>query len=214
MMKKAILFCCICCHLQGAAQAFINEIKKFQQQDSIALPPKKSILFIGSSTFTNWKNVQTYFPNTTIINRGFGGSTLLDVIYYHQQVVSPYHPKKVIVYCGENDIAYSDTVSTAVVLQRFITLFNTIRKQYKKIPIVYVGIKPSAARWKMHEKFLAANQAIQQFLATQKNTMYVNVWQAMLTNNYPTPEIFTKDSLHMNAKGYAIWQQLLQPYIN
>ena len=32
-------------------------------------------------------------------------------------------------------------------------------------------------------------------------------------NGEPIPEIFLEDSLHMNAKGYAIWQKEIQPYL-
>src|SRR3954467_1256176 len=60
--------------------AFKKDILKFKQQDSISFPPKNAILFVGSSSFTKWQDVQSYFPGYTIINRGFGGSTLLDVI--------------------------------------------------------------------------------------------------------------------------------------
>jgi lysophospholipase L1-like esterase len=27
----------------------------------------------------------------------------------------------------------------------------------------------------------------------------------------PRPELFTSDMLHMNAKGYAIWQKVIRP---
>ena len=56
-----------------AAAPFANEIAWFKKQDSIKAPPQKPILFIGSSSFTNWKDVQDYFPGYPILNRGFGG---------------------------------------------------------------------------------------------------------------------------------------------
>ena len=42
---------------------------------------------------------------------GFGGSTLVDVIRYSYHVILPYHPKQVVIYCGENDLAYAETVT-------------------------------------------------------------------------------------------------------
>jgi lysophospholipase L1-like esterase len=29
----------------------------------------------------------------------------------------------------------------------------------------------------------------------------------------PKKELFVEDNLHMNAKGYAIWQKLIQPIL-
>src|SRR5262245_50060214 len=79
---------------------FWNDIQNFKKQDSVSFPPKNAILFIGSSSFTNWKDVQNYFPGYTIINRGFGGSTLLDQIRYFNDIVFLYEPKQIVIYCG------------------------------------------------------------------------------------------------------------------
>ena len=75
---------------------FYDEIQAFKKQDKTKPPPQHAILFVGSSSFNFWKDVQSYFPNHTIINRGFGGSSLTDVIYYANDIVFPYHPKQMI----------------------------------------------------------------------------------------------------------------------
>ena len=108
---------------------FWNDIQNFKKQDSIHFPPKNAILFIGSSSFTKWTDVQDYFPGYTIINRGFGGSTLLDQIRYVNDIVFPYQPKQIIIYCGENDLASSDTVTAAMVVDRFKQLYKIIREK-------------------------------------------------------------------------------------
>ena len=92
------------------AQQFAKEIAAFKHQDSIQVPTKNAILFVGSSSFTKWKDVSNYFPKHSIINRGFGGSTLPDVITYEQEVIFKYRPKQIVIYCGENDVASSDSV--------------------------------------------------------------------------------------------------------
>src|SRR5205085_12445340 len=87
---------------------FWDDIQAFKKQDSIQPPPQHAILFVGSSSFTKWTDVQGYFPNYTIINRGFGGSALPDLIRYENDVIFKYDPKEIVMYCGENDIAGSD----------------------------------------------------------------------------------------------------------
>ena len=77
------------------AQPFAGEIAAFKKQDSISMPPKNAILFTGSSSFRLWKNIETYFPEHTIINRGFGGSTLPDMIRYVNDIIFPYEPKQI-----------------------------------------------------------------------------------------------------------------------
>nr|WP_294906527.1 GDSL-type esterase/lipase family protein [uncultured Lacibacter sp.] len=190
---------------------FWNEVQKFKTADSIAFPASNQILLIGSSSFTLWKDVQTYFPDRKILNRAFGGSTLTDVIRYRYDVIFPYQPKQIVIYCGENDFASSDTVTVELVTQRFIALFNYIRAKYKNVPVVYVSMKPSPSRMHLLEKYKEGNKRIHAYLATRPNTRFVDVYNAMLTSTgEPMPDIFLKDNLHMNAKGYAIWKTKLE----
>src|SRR3989337_931862 len=133
-------------HSQEQKPAFWNDIQAFRKQDAVSLPPKNAILFIGSSSFTMWKDVQTYFPSYTIINRGFGGSSLPDVIRYANDIISPYQPKQIVIYCGENDLAASDTVTAKLVFNRFKQLFTIIRNRYPKVKVTYVSMKPSPSR--------------------------------------------------------------------
>ena len=214
------IFFCVACNTNSkqdskpvADQPFWNDIQNFKKQDSVSFPPKNAILLIGSSSFTKWNDVQDYFPGYTIINRGFGGSTLLDEIFYVNDIVFPYQPKQIIIYCGENDLASSDTVTAAMVLDRFKQLFQMIRNK-SQAPIAYISLKPSPSRRHLFPKMREGNQLIKDFLATQKNTAFIDVHQKMLNAaDEPMPEIFLDDSLHMNAKGYDIWQKEIQPYL-
>lgn len=214
-MKLAIISVCLCLlYITNYAQQppFYNDIQKFKQQDSINPPSQNAILFVGSSSFTKWTDVQNYFPGYTIINRGFGGSTLPDVIRYAPDVIYPYKPKQVIIYCGENDFVSSDTISAQTVVARFKQLFSMIRSQLPKASIAFITFKPSPSRKKYWAKMIEGNAQIKQFLRMQKNTAFIDVYHPMLvTETQAIPEIFLSDSLHMNAKGYAIWQKLIQP---
>jgi len=194
------------------AQTFSKEIAAFKTIDSIQSPAKDAILFVGSSSFTYWWNVSTYFPKHKIVNRGFGGSTILDQIKYEKEIIFKYNPIQIVIYCGENDLAASDTVSAEILCNRFKKLFTDIREKFPKIPVVYISMKPSPLRWKMKDKMMNANHQIKNFLSKKKNTKFVDVWDAMLDKDgLPIAEIFGEDKLHMNAKGYAIWQKLIEP---
>lgn len=194
------------------AQPFISEIKAFQKADSASMPPSGAILFAGSSSFRLWKTVQEDFPGHTIINRGFGGSSLPDVIRYTEEILFPYKAKQVVIYCGENDFAVDPKLSSDSVVERFKTLFKAIRKKNVRTHIAYVSMKPSPSRWKMKDQMIAANEGIKSYLRSQRRTNYVDVWTPMLAENgEPIKDLFLKDSLHMNAKGYAIWKKAIEP---
>jgi lysophospholipase L1-like esterase len=192
---------------------FEGEIKSFRTQDSIKAPQEGIILFIGSSSFRLWKTAKEDFNNPKIVNRAFGGATLEDVIYYQDDVVLKYNPKKIFLYCGENDIASSENISAVNVLERFQKLYETMRAKFPETQIVFISIKPSILRWSMRDRMMEANKLIQSYITGQKNTFYVDIWDKMLENGVPKKDIFLDDNLHMNAKGYAIWKKEMEPFI-
>jgi lysophospholipase L1-like esterase len=204
-----------------ATPPFWKDIQNFKKQDSISFPAKHAILFIGSSSFTKWTDVQDYFPGYTIINRGFGGSTLSDQIRYANDIIFPYEPKQIVIYCGENDLASSDTVSAKLVFDRFQQLYDTILDRSPYVNILYVSMKPSPSRRHLFSKMREANAMINDLIKAHNNLKdrrllgtYIDVHTKMLdATGQPMPELFLADSLHMNAKGYAIWKKEIEPYL-
>ena len=215
-MKKVLLLllCVVSVTVSAQEKPFWKEISAFVKQDSINKPKEGIILFVGSSSFRLWTDVKKDFNNENILNRAFGGATLLDMIRYKDQNLLNYHPSKIVLYCGENDVASSDKVDGKEVFQRFKTLFDIIRKQYPDVPLVYVSIKPCILRWSMKDRMMDANQRISSFLSHKKKTTFVDIWDAMLENGEPKKDIFREDNLHMNAKGYAIWIEKMKGVIN
>ncbi len=205
-----VMFCAV-----AQAQPFIKEVTAFKKQDSISFPGTGKILFIGSSSFTLWKDVQNDFPEYQIVNRAFGGSTLLDVTRYEQDIIFRYKPKQIIIYCGENDVAGDSIVTGKIVFERFKKLYTDIRSNLGNVPIVFVGMKPSPSRWHMRARTIEGNRQIEKFLKRKKNNgKFLSVWNAMLNaDGTPREELFIGDQLHMNKEGYKIWQKIIQPYL-
>jgi lysophospholipase L1-like esterase len=161
-----------------------------------------------------WKDVQNYFPGYAIINRGFGGSSLPVVIRYAADVIYPYKPSQVVIYCGENDFAASQNTNADTVLNRFSKLFGMIRKEIPEAHILFVSIKPSPSRAKYMPEMVRANELIRKYLKRRSGTGFVDVYNKMLLDDgSPMPDIFLGDKLHMNKNGYAIWQKAIQPYL-
>lgn len=192
---------------------FYNEIEAFKKLDSINPPDAGAILFVGSSSFRGWTNVQEYFPEFKIINRGFGGSSLPHVIQYAPDIIFPYKPRQILIYCGENDFTSAE-VSAEIVYERFIELFGLIRNKLPKTQIDFVSLKPSPSRVKYIPEMIRANSMIRSFIKKQRRSAYIDVYSRMLlADGSPMPDIFKADKLHMNEKGYAIWQKAIRPYL-
>ncbi|WP_220399541.1 endonuclease/exonuclease/phosphatase family protein [Filimonas effusa] len=216
-MKRILaVIICICALGTSYAQQqypYYSDIQAFKKQDAIHPPAGDEILFIGSSSFTYWQGINNWFPGHRIINRGFGGSNLLDVIHYADDVIFAYRPKQIVIYCGENDLA-SDTVKAPLLLKRFQTLFSLIRKKMPGIPISYISIKPSPSRVRLLAETQKSNKAIQQFLLKQPHTSFIDVYSKMLrADGSINAAIFGEDQLHMKPAGYRIWQKAIAPHL-
>jgi lysophospholipase L1-like esterase len=196
-----------------AAQPFIDEILAFKKQDSISFPTKGETLFVGSSSFRLWKDMQQYFPKHAIINRGFGGSSLEDVIRYADQIIFPYAPKQIVIYGGENDIAGG--ITPEKVSERFTNLVTIIRNKLPDSRLIYVAAKPSPSREKFQPAMIAANNRIKDQISRLNNAVFVDIYSLMLTaDGKMRPELFGQDMLHMNSKGYEIWAQAIEAVLD
>ncbi len=214
LSKCFILLAFLAIAENAISQPFINEIKAFRRADSITAPPKNAILLIGSSSFTNWKDVAKYFPDQTIINRGFGGSSLPHMIMYAEDVIFKYNPKQILIYCGENDLTGGPTITADTIFERLKNLHQLIRSKYKKVPIAYISMKPSPSREKYLETMQKGNAMIKSFMEHEKRSSYIDVYSSMLDENGKIlTHIFLSDKLHMNAEGYKIWQGVIAPYL-
>jgi lysophospholipase L1-like esterase len=213
-MKSWFVFLLMMIVVSASAQPYAEEIAVFKKEDSISFPARSQILFIGSSSFRLLRDTVNLFPGYKILNRSFGGSTLQDVTYRRYETIYPYQPKQIVMYCGENDFASSDTITVDIVVQRFKTLFQLIRAKYPAVPFVYISMKPSPSRIHLMSKMKETNQLIQSHLKTKTNTRFVNVFNAMLkADGKPDETLFREDMLHMNPKGYALWKKKLLPVL-
>ncbi|MBL7697042.1 MAG: G-D-S-L family lipolytic protein [Chitinophagaceae bacterium] len=210
MMLNAVM---ISSCAQHEEKPFYEDIQNFKKSDRENPPPQNAIVFVGSSSFTMWKDVQDYFPGYTIINRGFGGSTLEQAVDYADDIIIPYRPKQVVIYSGENDVAGGDVTADDVV-HRFVTLFKKIRNKLPDVNIVYISMKPSPSRKKFIPVMADANEKIKDFLSKDKNATYVDVAKRMIDGSgNPREELFLDDMLHMKKEGYQIWKEELDPVL-
>ncbi|WP_183556796.1 GDSL-type esterase/lipase family protein [Mucilaginibacter sp. SP1R1] len=216
-IKLLLLFLGIAVSTQVHAQKgfpFDNEIRAFKQQDSIGFPAKNGILFIGSSSIRKWTDLEQRFAGKPIIRRGVGGCELWQVVdYYTPYILFLYHPRKIFIYAGENDIAAGK--SGEFVFEQFQKLFGMIKKELPKAEIYFMSIKPSPSRVKFSGEVTKANELIKNYLAGKPKSTFIDLNPSIFKANTAMPDssLFEADYLHLNSKGYDRWQHVLEPYV-
>jgi lysophospholipase L1-like esterase len=187
-------------------------ITAFEASDKASLPPKHAVLFIGSSSIRMWTNVARDFPEFTVINRGFGGSQIEDSVHFAERIVIPYEPRQIIFYAGGNDINAGKT--PARVLSDFKAFVEKVHGRLPETRIAYISIAGNPARWAQVEQVKEVNRMITEYIATNPKLDFINVFPHMLgPDGQPKPDIFLKDRLHMNEKGYAIWKEIIADFL-
>lgn len=196
-------------------QRWQPDIDNFTRQDEQQAPHQGAILFVGSSSIRLW-DTQKSFPGLTTINRGFGGSFLVDSEYYANRIILPYAPRTIVLYAGDNDIAAGK--SPEMLLADFKSFTTAVRRALPQTAILYIAIKPSLARWNLWPQMNAANTLIRDYCTAAPRLHFIDIAAPMLEPDHspdgrPRPELFQPDGLHLNDEGYRLWTSILSPHL-
>lgn len=192
-------------------------IKKFLREDKNDPPPQNAVLFTGSSSIRFWDSLERDMAPYPVINRGFGGSMMHQVVHYMDEIVFPYKPAAIFLYAGENDIAglvVTRKHSADEVCEHFEEFCRQVFQQLPHTPIHYISIKPAKSRKKYWPEMQRANRLIKDFCASDPRLRYVDVVPPMQNKAGETRgELFTRDGIHLNEKGYAVWSKVIRPVV-
>jgi lysophospholipase L1-like esterase len=196
------------------ASLWTGDMANFASQDVTNGIPGDQVLFVGSSSFTKWTTLAADFPNSRVLNRGFGGSWMSDAIYYFDQLVKPYSPSQVVLYEGDNDLTDASNSANSF-LDDVITMTKLIHIYYPNAPIIIISIKPSPSRQTYWPIYQAANNLIKSYAQNHSDFItFVDIWPLMLNSDgTANTSLYLSDMLHMTPAGYKIWIDALTPLL-
>jgi lysophospholipase L1-like esterase len=185
---------------------FDKEIEKFNK---ISITEGTELtVFTGSSSIRLWENLKEDCNHTQLVNTGFGGSQMSDLLYFIDQTVLRFKPKTVYIYEGDNDIATGK--KPEAIIKTAQQVVDKILASDSKTKIVFISAKPSASRWSFQSEYLAFNALLKKYCESHQQLSYIDVWNPMLNDHgLPTSQIFVSDSLHMNRQGYLLWKDII-----
>jgi lysophospholipase L1-like esterase len=175
-------------------------------------PDKKLVVFTGSSSVRRWEDVQERFPEYNVINNGFGGSQFSDLLYFYDELITKQTPDYLFIYEGDNDIA--EEKKTSRIYNDAKTLVKKLQRDIPSTKIVFISPKPSIKRWHLKKDYEKFNKKLEKLCRRTKNFEYADVWKAMLDENGMVyNNIFLEDDLHLNKKGYDIWEEVIGKFL-
>lgn len=202
---------------------FENEVKEYEKQPI----EMGKIMFLGSSGFTRWSTKFGNIPLEECVvakdgskvaqNRGVGGSTMEEILYYYPRLVRPYKPKALIVSSCINDRPCGYTPDEMVSM--LARLFAYARVDMPGIKLYVTDVRPNAKHigvydetWDNYTK--GTNEALRKycenhddvtFIELSKEPMYYN--NAEDVGNYfkVRRDIFIDDLMHFTPEGYRLF---------
>ncbi len=214
-MKKYLSFFLFFISLISIAQEsndFSEEVDAIEKKyDTLWDATKNTIVFTGSSSVRLWKSLESSFPNHQIVNSGFGGSEASDLLQHSNKLIHRFQPKKVFIYEGDNDINAKKTPKQ--VLDDMQLIISEIHVKNPNAKIVLISAKPSLSRWHLKKDYKRLNRRFKKLGKRYPLVDFVDIWKPMLDGRKVKKDIFIDDGLHMNAKGYQIWYNVLKKYV-
>lgn len=190
-----------------------SEVLSVQRKyDALWDSSKETIVFTGSSSIRFWHSLEQLFPKHQIVNSGFGGSQASDLLAYSEELILRFNPKKVFIYEGDNDVFYNKKPKEIV--NTLLLIIHKIRKRNEQTQIILISCKPSISRWSLKRKYKTLNRKLKKLSKKDELIEFADVWSPMIDGGKLKQDIFIKDGLHLNEKGYGLWYNVLKKYVD
>jgi lysophospholipase L1-like esterase len=192
---------------------FADSFKNFFQSDKKQSPRQSKLtLFTGSSSIRMWKTLSSDFPQVNLINRGFGGAHISDLLHYYERLFPAYQPERIVMYCGENDLWSGKPVSQ--VFNDFKNLRARLLQDLPTTTLIYLSCKPSPQRISKWSTYQSLNLRIKNACLRDSKLTFVDLTPTLLKPDLTFyPELWKQDNLHVNQAGYEKWKKWLLPTI-
>jgi len=190
-----------------------GDIAAFAATDRAHPPTDRPVVFVGSSSIRLWSTLQADMSPLPVLNRGFGGSQLSQVVYYVSQTVIRYRPRAIVLYAGDNDLdgRYLTGKTAEDVAREFRMFVARVEAAVPDAHIYYLSMKPSRQRWADWPQERTGNALIAQICAGDPRLAYIDVATPMLAAGTPPPsDLFMPDGMHPSPKGYALWTKIIK----
>ncbi len=192
--------------------AWEASIQTFEAQDQRQPPEPGLIVFTGSSSFTLWSTMERDLTPLPVLNRGFGGARIQDVVHYAKRIVLPYQPCAVVLFAGTNDIAPPKPASAHQVYEGYLAFVQLVHFWLPQIPIYFVAITPTPSRWEYWPIAQEANHLIEECTRSDPRLRFIDLTDQLLgPDGKPDRSLYRLDRLHPNQKGYRKWTTAIQP---
>ena len=197
-----------------AARHFQGDIARMLAREKTNPPPQAGILFIGSSIFRFWTELNQQMAPLPVFNHAFGGSLTQDILDWTDELVLPYKPRIIAYYCGSNDVSTGE--SADAILDRTKQFLKIINEKLPNTYVYYTAIQKAPEKQDRWDVVDAVNREMQRYSKQAKNVGFVDLNPVLFDRQGRVrEELFLPDGLHFrpDSSAYLEFSQIMKPIL-
>ena len=165
------------------------------------------VVFIGDS-ITDYAEWEDLFPSQKIANRGIAGDRTDGVLKRMDSIYST-NAKKAFIMIGTNDIAVGTEVDDIVENYKSIIRNLVAHGMQTYVQSTILAGSHEAER---NQKIMALNDQLKRMADDNKSFTYIDL-NTSLARDSVLDTKYSRDGIHLNGSGYAVWKDMIKSYI-
>ncbi len=187
------------------------EVRQFEALDRAQEYADNAILFIGSSSIRLWNSLEEDMKPFPVIKRGYGGAHFRDIIFYTDRILANHMPEIIVCFVANDIKGVPEDESPKKVLRLIKYFIKQVREKHPTTPLVFIEITPTPSRWKQWKAIEKVNRLVEELCVRKEGLYFVSTASAFLAEDKkPNDSLFISDRLHLNSKGYRVWNRLIK----
>lgn len=184
-----------------------KDVAALEALDRRAADPADAILFIGSSSIRLWESMAADMAPWPVVRRGYGGARYRDLCHFAPRLVANHDPRAIVVFAANDISEPEDSPAVDEVMLDVRATLAGIRGRHPRVPVFFVAVTPTEARWRLWPEISRLNAAIDEFCADEMETSFIATAERFLdpATGEPVAALFRDDRLHLSQAGYAVW---------
>lgn len=185
-------------HHQGQRTDFFKHYPVYQND----------IVFLGDS-ITDGGCWEELFPGIALKNRGINADTTLGVLKRLDDTIVN-KPRAIFILIGTNDLPWFEYRKDEDILQTYSEILDRVKTQSPSTKVFVQSILPRGKRFA--KRIQGLNRRLQD-LAKRFGYTFIDLYPTFAGPQGELKKELTNDSLHIMANGYALWVEILKPYV-
>lgn len=165
------------------------------------------IVFIGNSLTEGFPVTEIY--GQRVINRGIGGNQTSHIIKRLPPIAAK-RPSKLFIEAGVNDLNAGINVDS--IFKNYRQIIDIIRDTAPTTCIYVQSVFPTSKDYtNINSGIVQLNKLLSAY-CNEIGVKYIDIYNKMV-NAGQLNNTLTEDGIHLNGKGYAIWKEAIEKYV-